>query len=195
MKQNKIKDIIRLIIGAMLVAFAISNIHARYKIAEGGQLGIELLFYRWFSITPAISSLIIDAIMFTISYFVLGKKYFSNAVVGTVSYSLFYFLFQNLPYLIPNLSNNLVLASIIGGVLVGIGCGLVVRSSGACGADDSLALLLSKMTKWNISISYLLLDIIVILISLSYLRGINIFYSLLTSITSSIIIGVIYNKK
>jgi uncharacterized membrane-anchored protein YitT (DUF2179 family) len=70
MKQEKSKEMITLLIGVMFVAFAISNIHARYKIAEGGQLGTELLLYNWFGMSPAISSLIIDFILFTISFFV-----------------------------------------------------------------------------------------------------------------------------
>jgi uncharacterized membrane-anchored protein YitT (DUF2179 family) len=86
-------------------------------------------------------------------------------------------------------------ATIIGGILVGIGGGLVVKSCGACGGDDTLALILSKITKCNISISYFILDLIVIIMSLSYLSGINVFYSLLTAAISSFIIGLIYNKK
>lgn len=195
MKQNKLKDIIILLIGTLIVAFAISNIHSRYKIAEGGQLGIELLLFNWFDISPAISSLIIDIMMFSISFFILGKKYFNNAIIGTLLYSLFYFLFQNIPYLLPDLSHNLLLATITGGTLVGIGCGFVVKSSGACGGDDSLALILSKITKLNISICYFILDLIVIFMSLTYLSGINIVYSLLTAVVSSYIIGLIYNKK
>ena len=159
--MKKIKETLQIIIGSMLVAFAISNIHARYKIAEGGQLGTELLFYNWLGISPAISSLIIDFIIFIISFFVLGKKFFNNAIFGTLSYSLFYFLFQKTPYLLPNLSNNLILAAILGGILVGVGCGIVVRCSGACGGDDSLALMLSKITKLNISICYFVLDLII----------------------------------
>lgn len=195
MEENKLKEIIRLLIGSMVVAFTISNIHSRYQIAEGGQLGTELLLLNWFDISPAISSIVIDFLMFIISYFVLGKKFFNNAIFGTISYSLFYLLFQNIPYLLPDLSNNLLLATIIGGLLVGIGCGIVVKSSGACGGDDSLALILSKITKLDISLSYFILDLIIILISLSYVKGINIVYSLITAITSSFIIGLIYNKK
>lgn len=195
MKENKLKEIIRLLIGSMVVAFAISNIHSRYQIAEGGQLGIELLLLNWFDISPAISSIVIDFLMFIISYFVLGKKFFNNAILGTISYSLFYLLFQNIPYLLPNLSNNLLIATLLGGVLVGIGCGIVVKSSGACGGDDSLALIISKITKLNISISYFILDLIIIIISLSYVKGINIIYSLITAVISSLVIGLVYNKK
>ena len=118
--------------------------------------------------------------------------------VYLVPFWLFLILYlgiKNIPYLLPDLSHNLLLATIIGGILVGIGCGFVVKSSGACGGDDSLALILSKITKLNISISYFVLDLIVIFMSLSYLNGMNIIYSLLTAITSSFIIGLIYNKK
>ena len=195
MKKDKLIEIIRLLIGTMVVAFAISNIHARYQIAEGGQLGTELLFYNWFGVSPAISSLIIDIIIFTISFFVLGVKYFQNAIIGSLLYAAFYFLFQNIPFLLPDLSHDLLLATLLGGILVGIGCGLVVKSSGACGGDDSLALILSKVTKLDISISYFVLDLIVILMSLTYLKGINILYSLLTAAISSFIIGIIYRKK
>lgn len=195
MKNKKMQEILEIIIGSMLVALAISNIHVRYKIAEGGQLGIELLFYNWFNISPAISSFIMDFIMFVISFFVLGKKYFNNAIFGTISYSLFYLFFQNVPYLLPDLSNNLLIATILGGLLVGFGCGIVVKNSGACGGDDSLALILSKITKLNISICYFILDLIVILISLTYINSINIFYSLLTAIISSLVIGFVYNKN
>ena len=195
MKNEKINNIIKIIIGTMLVSFAISNIHARYEIAEGGQLGTELLFYNWLGISPAISSIVIDFIMFIISYFVLGKKFFNNAILGTISYSLFYFLFQNTPYLLPDLSNNLLMATILGEILVGIGCGFVIKSNGACGGDDSLALVISKITKLDISISYLILDLIIVMISLSYVNGINIIYSLLTAVISSLVIGLVYNKK
>ena len=195
MKKKNLREINILIIGSMIVAFAISNIHVRYKIAEGGQLGIELLLLNWLGISPAISSFVMDFIMFIISFFILGKKYFNNAIVGTMAYSLFYFLFQNIPYLLPDLSHNLLLATIIGGLLVGIGCGFVVKSSGACGGDDSLALILSKITKLDISLSYFVLDFIIILISLSYVKGIYVIYSLLTAVISSFIIGLIYNKK
>ena len=195
MKKLKSMDIIKIIFGTMIVAFALSNIHARYKIAEGGQLGIELLFYHSFAITPALSSLIIDCIIFAISFFVLGKKHFSNAVFGTITYSLFYYVFQNIPYILPDLSNNLLLATFLGGILIGIGCGIVVKYNGACGGDDSLALMLSKITKLNISICYFFVDVIIILLSLTYLKGSHILYSLLTAATSSFIIGLIYNKK
>lgn len=97
-------------------------------IAEGSQLGIELLLYNWFNISPAISLVIIDTMFYMLGIIVLKNKFAVNALVGTLSYSLFYFLFQYIPYLLPDFSNNLLLASILGGIIFGIGCGMVVKS-------------------------------------------------------------------
>lgn len=128
MNNKKIFEILRIVLGSSIVAFAIYNIHARCGIVEGGQLGIELLLYNWFNISPAISSVIIDTMFYILGIIVLKNKFAVNALVGTLSYSLFYFIFQHIPYLLPDFSNNLLLASILEGIIVGIGCGMVVKS-------------------------------------------------------------------
>lgn len=195
MKKLILYDKIIIIIGTFIVAFAMNNIHARFGISEGGQLGVELLFYNWFNISPAISSIVIDMIFYTIGFLVFGKRFLINAITGTISYSLFYYMFQNMPYLLPNFENNMLIISIVGGILIGIGCGMVVKMHGTCGGDDAAALTLSKITKIPISICYFIMDVIVISLSLTYININNVWYSLLTSFISSIIIGIIYNKE
>jgi uncharacterized membrane-anchored protein YitT (DUF2179 family) len=190
-KNNKYIDKVFIILGTAIVAYGIYNIHSKCNIAEGGELGIELLIYNFFNISPAIISLIIDVTSYTIGSVLFGKKFLLNAIIGTIAYSFFYFLFENTPSIFPDLSNQLLLASIIGGVFVGIGCGIVIYNNGACGGDDAIALIISKTLRLPVSISYLLLDILVILISLSYIEINNIIYSFLTAIISSILIGSI----
>ena len=194
--MKKILDKILIVIGSAIVAFGICNIHSKCSIAEGGQLGVELLFFNLLGISPAMVSFVIDAVAYLIGGVVFGKKFFSNCIVGTISYSGFYFLFENISMqLFPDLSNHLLIASIFGGIMVGIGCGLVVRNEGACGGDDSIAKLLSKLLKLPIAVSYFLLDLIVIITSLLYISLNQIAYSLITAIISSILIGVISKKK
>ena len=190
-KNNKYIDKVFIILGTAIVAYGIYNIHSKCNIAEGGELGVELLIYNFLNISPATISLIIDVTSYTIGSMLFGKKFLLNAIIGTISYSFFYFLFENTPSIFPDLSNQLLLASIIGGVFVGIGCGIVIYNNGACGGDDAIALIISKTLRLPVSISYLLLDILVILISLSYIELNNIIYSFLTAIISSILIGSI----
>ncbi len=194
-KSKKHIDKLLIILGSMIVALGLFSIHSRCGIAEGGQLGVELLFFNLLGISPGIVSVIIDATAYIIGSLLFGKKFFFNAILGTVSYSGFYLLFENVPISFPNLSNNLLLASIIGGIMVGIGCGIVIRNNGACGGDDAVALIISKLSKLPIAISYLLLDIIVILLSLTYIDLSNIIYSFITATISSMLIGCIAKGK
>lgn len=192
---SKHVDIILIIIGSAIVAFALYNIHSRIGIAEGGQLGVELLIYNWLKISPAITALAIDITAIVLGYILLGKKFLLNAIVGTLAYSVFYFVFEQTGYIIPNLTSNLFVAAILGGILIGIGCGIVVGLNGACGGDDSLALVLAKVTKLPIAMCYFILDIIVILVSLSYMALDKLIYSLLTAFISSLLIGWVSNTN
>lgn len=190
--MNKIKtskDKILIILGSAIVAFGIYNIHSRCNIAEGGELGIELLIYNWIGISPAIVALLIDTISYTTGRILFGQKFLVNAIIGTASYSFFYFIFENTPTLFPDLSNQLLLASIVGGIFVGIGCGIVIRNGGAAGGDDAIALIMAKTTKLPVSTCYLLLDFAIIVTSLSYIDLNKIVYSALTATISSFLIG------
>lgn len=194
-KNKKYIDKILIILGSAIVAFGIYNIHSRCNIAEGGELGTELLLYNLLHISPAIVALIIDMTAYIIGSVLFGKKFLLNALIGTISYSFFYFIFENTPSIFPDLSNNLLLASIVGGVLVGIGCGIVICNKGACGGDDAIALIISKTFKTPVSISYFVLDALVIIMSLSYIEPNKIIYSFLTAFISSVIIGYISKKS
>lgn len=75
MNNKKIFEILRIVLGSSIVAFAIYNIHARCGIVEGSQLGIELLLYNWFNISPAISLVIMDTMFYILGIIVLKNKF------------------------------------------------------------------------------------------------------------------------
>ena len=105
--------------------------------------------------------------------------------------SAFYKLWECFPPLLPNLSDFPLLAALLGGVFVGIGVGIIVRQGGSSGGDDALALTISRLTHWRISRSYLLTDMTVLLLSLSYIPFMRIGYSLITVTTSSLLIDFV----
>jgi uncharacterized membrane-anchored protein YitT (DUF2179 family) len=82
-------------------------------------------------------------------------------------------------------------ASVVGAVFVGVGVGIVVREGGAAGGDDALALVISKVAKCRISRAYLLTDLTVLTLSLSYIPFSRIVYSFITVTLSSRIIDKI----
>lgn len=193
-KQAHIAEILSVVFGSAMVAFAVCTIHSKTNLTEGGLIGIELLCLRWFGIDPSVTALVTDIIFYILGILILNKKFRINAVVGTLTYSAAYFIVENLGIVMPFV-DNLLVSAIVGALLVGIGSGLVVRNVGACGSDDSLALILNKLTKIPLAVCYIAFDLVVILIALSYLGIEYLPYSLLTSIMSSIIIDLVSRKK
>ena len=82
-----------------------------------------------------------------------------------------------------------------GALFVGIGVGIVVREGGAAGGDDALALVISKRTGWRISQAYLITDLTVLGLSLTYIPFSKIVFSLMSVTISSYLVDKVQNYK
>lgn len=186
---RKLKILLSLVCGAIILAFGLYNIHGRTAITEGGVLGMTLLLDHWLGISPGISGIIMDITCYAFAFKILGLPFVKKALVASVSFSVSYQVFERIGYALPDLSAQPILAAVIGALFVGCGVGLVVRVGGACGGDDALALAIAHVTKWPIARAYLATDISVLLLSLSYIPPVRIVYSLITVTISSVVIG------
>lgn len=86
----------------------------------------------------------------------------------------------------------MLIGSILAGICVGIGVGLVVRGGGVSGGDDVIALLGNKFLKLKVNYVYLITDATMLLMSLIYLDIKQIFYSIIAVTISGKIISIIY---
>ena len=170
-------------------AFGMYNIHALADITEGGVLGATLLLEHWFGVSPALSSFVMNALCFLLGWRVLGKSFIAYSLIAACGYSLGYGICEQFPPLWPGIVEMPLLASILGALFIGIGAGLCVRAGGATSGDDALAMSLSHVTKLPIQWIYLISDLTVLGLSLSYISPRRIFYSLLTVVLSGQIIG------
>ena len=199
MKRIRIsKDIIKhygiLLLGVAILAFGLFNVHSQSNISEGGVLGMTLLLKHWTGISPGITGICLDSLCYFIGFKLLGKEFLKNALVASAGFSFFYNIFERIGYIIPDLSSMPFVAAIIGGLFVGFGVGLVVKMGGASGGDDALALIIAKLSRCNISKAYLLTDLTVLLLALTYIPVQKIVYSLITVTLSSFIIGRIHKE-
>ena len=170
-------------------AFGMYNIHALADITEGGVLGATLLLEHWFGVSPALSSFVMNALCFLLGWRVLGKSFIAYSLIAACGYSLGYGICEQFPPLWPGVVEMPLLASILGALFIGIGAGLCVRAGGATSGDDALAMSLGHVTKLPIQWIYLISDLTVLGLSLSYIPPRRIFYSLLTVVLSGQIIG------
>ncbi len=178
----------QLMLGAAILAFGLFNIHSRCGITEGGVLGMTLLLQHWLGLTPGITGFILDGLCYFFGYRLLGKAFLKNAVAASLSFSLFYNIFERIGYCFPDLSAMPLLAALAGSAFVGVGVGIVVREGGASGGDDALALIISKLSGCRISLAYFCTDFVVLCLSLTYIPIKRIAFSLITVTLSSLII-------
>lgn len=189
------KKILLLLLGAMICSFGIHNIHQRTNITEGGIIGLMLLIEHWLKISPAYITPILDITCYVLAIKFLGGNFIKLSIISTAFISGFYKIWEQFPPMLPDLSNNPLLAAILGGIFVGVGVGIIIRQGGSSGGDDALALTISNALHWKLSRAYLFTDIVVLLLSLSYIPIKRIFFSLITVTISSHIIDWIKEYK
>lgn len=178
-------------LSSAFLAFGLYNVHAVSGVTEGGVLGLTLLFDHHFGISPAVSGFILNVLCYAMGFRLLGRTFLVYSAISTVGFSLSYRVYECFPPLWPQLAELPLVATIVGALFVGIGAGLCVRLGGAPGGDDALAMSLSHLTHQPIERIYLLSDLIVLLLSLTYIPLSRIAWSLLTVILSGQLIGVI----
>ena len=177
------------VFSSIFQAFGIYNVHAVSGVTEGGVLGATLLLQHWFQISPAITSFVFNVICYAIGWKTLGRTFLVYSAVATVTYSAAYGVIEQFPPLWPQLYEMPLVASLLGAVFIGVGAGVCIRAGGATCGDDALAMSLSHIFKLKIERIYLVSDLTVLLLSLTYIPFARIAYSLLTVVLSGQIIG------
>ena len=190
----RIKNIIMIFFGSAVLSFGLYNVHSMSGVTEGGILGLTLLIKHWLNISPAWSGLLLNALCYMLGFKVLGKKFIAYSAVAGFGFSIFYFIFEQFSPFWPNLQNMPFAAAVIGALFVGLGVGLCVRAGGAPGGDDALAMSVSKAFNIDIRIAYLASDIIVLLLSASYIDIKRLVFSAITVILSGQIVGLFQKK-
>ena len=193
------KSVTVTLLGSTILAFGLYHIHAFSGVTEGGQLGLALLLDHWFSVSPALSTAVVNAVCYWIGWKTLGKPFIAHSAVATGGFSLVYWICQQFPPLWPNLVNYPLAAALLGALFVGIGCGLCIRVGGAACGDDGLAMSISEKLRMKIEYVYFFFDFVILALSLSYIPLRRILYSLVTVTLSSKIIGIVqrfhFSKK
>lgn len=191
MKKERLHRTLLALLGSMILAFGICHIHAHAIVTEGGVLGAALLLDHHTGISPAVSSLILTLLCYLFGLRTLGRDFLYYSVVSAVGFSFFYALFDLIPPFLAPLAAIPVFAATVGALFVGVGCGLAVRAGGAPTGDDALAMGLSARLHTDIRVIYLISDLLVLALSLTYIPLSRILWSLLTVFLSGQIIGLL----
>ncbi|MTH52149.1 DUF2179 domain-containing protein [Bacillus mangrovi] len=161
----KFENILFILLGSAIFAFGLVHFNMQNELAEGGFTGITLLLFFQFNIDPSISNLVLNIPLFAAGWKLLGRVSFIYTVIGTVSLSLFLWIFQK--YQFPlHLENDLLLVSLFAGVFIGVGLGIIFKYGGTTGGVDIIARLVQKYKGVSMGKTMFLFDVCVIGLSL-----------------------------
>ncbi len=178
-----------ILLGCAILTFGLYNIHSLSGVTEGGVIGLTLWFDHHFGISPAVTGLVLNGLCYFVGWKTMGKTFLVKSAIAALGYSGFYAIFEQFSPIYPNIAEMPLAASILGAIFVGVGVGLCVLEESAPTGDDSLALSLSKRTGVEIQWIYMVSDLTVLALSLTYIPLRRILYSLLTVTLSGQIIG------
>ena len=105
--------------------------------------------------------MVLNIPIFLLGLRTMGKKYVLNSLVGMVVSSVLIDFFHEILKL-PSATDNPVLASIYGGVMLGIGLGIVFRGRASTGGSDIIGQILSKYTGMSLGFGIMITDFVII---------------------------------
>lgn len=145
MKKERVTGIIEflgLIIGCISMAVGINTFLKPHTIAPGGLSGLSVVLNKVTGISVSAVMLLIGVPLVIFAFKILGAKNSVKTLIGTVLFSLIVNITSPLADL--GATNDLLLSSISGAILLGIGIGIMFRVDASTGGTDLIALILSK---------------------------------------------------
>lgn len=145
--------------GSVIMAVGMNLFLIPSRLAAGGVSGLAVILFYLFKIPTSLIILGLNIPIFIAAWWLLGPDKVGNSLLGSLVFPLAIEL--TAPYL-PVLTYDPLLASVYGGIVMGLGLGLVFRCQGSTGGTDLLALILSRITGFTVGQGLLGADLVVV---------------------------------
>lgn len=132
-------EIMGTILGSFVMALGVSLFLLPNQLSSGGLAGIATITYYLLNIPMGTAILVLNIPLFVIAVYKLGKSFFIKSIVGTITLSYFIDILDKF----PPLTNDRFLASVYGGILMGLGTAILLKVDSSTGGSD----LISQLVK------------------------------------------------
>lgn len=188
MNKTVVIDIIYTIIGSIIVGISYNLFLLPGSIAAGGISGLSTILNHLYGTSPAFIQFIFNVPIFILGWFTLGRSFSLKTVIAT-------FIVPFTIYLTAGLtkvgSNDAFLASLYGGIVLGIGLGLVYRGNGSTGGTATLAQIVKKYTGLSSGFCQLIVDAFVVVLSAFVFNFELALYALISIYVTSKVIDIV----
>lgn len=186
-KQTELSNAIMIALGLFFSALGYNLFLVPNQIAAGGFTGIAQLINSFTNWPVGAISLAMNVPLFLFSMKSLGLRFGIRSLIATIGLSLL------LDYMkLPNITNDLLLSAVYGGLFCGLGFGLILRGSATTGGTDMLASLIHRLLpRVRVSIGIFVIDALVIVASAFVFDMVRAMYALICTLLSNIMVDFV----
>lgn len=188
--KKYIIETIMIIIGALFIAIGTAFFLLPNQLSSGGFSGITTIIYYLIGFPMGTTMIIINLPLFIIALLKIGKRFFFKALVGTAVLSIFLNAFEG----VSAITHDRLLASIYGGILIGIGTAIILRANASTGGSELLGNIIASFKPMaRTGKLIILIDTIVVILNVLFFREIEVgLYSAIAIYLSGQMIDIIF---
>lgn len=176
------KDYALVAVGSLLLALSLTSFFIPYDIAPGGVSGLSTVLASVLPLSVGVLSFLLNLPLFMIGFRTVGWRF---AVRSFISMTLVSIFIEALPPV--DLTGDVMLASMFGGVIMGVGLGLVVRAGATTGGTDMAAKMLHRLLPFlTIPVILFVIDGLVVVVAALRFGIQAAFYALISLYVSTV---------
>ena len=142
--KDKIREYVIITIGFILVSIGIEYFYVPANITAGGATGVSMVLHHYFRFLPLGSiMMVINAVIFILGFLLIGSNFGAKTIYASFGLSGSLWIMEKI-WTPHNLTNDLLLASIVGTIIMGLGLGIVFSQNASTGGSDVIAKILNK---------------------------------------------------
>ncbi|MEX2415907.1 MAG: YitT family protein [Paenibacillaceae bacterium] len=145
-KKNLFKKAIFIFIGAVLMAVGLEIFLIPNKVIDGGITGISIITSYLSDIPLGLILLLLNLPFLFLGYKQIGKTFAFSTLYAVIIMSIGTYLLHP----VPPFTDDLLLATVFGGITLGVGVGIVIRFGGSLDGTEIVAILLNKKTPFSV---------------------------------------------
>ncbi|AGK53275.1 YitT family protein [Bacillus sp. 1NLA3E] len=144
--RKKIIRTIAITIGSILMATGLEIFLVPNHVIDGGITGISIMLAHITGLELGVFLFVLNLPFVYIGFKQMGKTFAISTVYGIIILSIFTSLFHP----IPAFTDDILLATVFGGIILGIGVGIVIRNGGALDGTEILSILINKRVPFSV---------------------------------------------
>ena len=194
-KKNQVKRYVQMVLGVFICALTYNLFIMPNNIVFGGLGGLNIIIQHFVKIPSSIFILVCSLVLCFFSYIFLSKESTTRSVIGALLFPLFVEMTSNIGNIIVIDSNDVLLLSLFGGIVYGIGMGLIMKSGFTLGGTDIISQILSKYGKLTMGNAMLIVEGVIVLIGAFIFGLTNCLYAiiilyLITLLVDRVMLGI-----